>query len=247
MQTPPTAPEIPAKYAVGYTQREIIIDILQPLLHDARTPLNGMNGYLFELKNAFERGNYGEVFPLLELLEEQIRVQASIFNRAAYSAATLNKYSIEYELASPGMLFERVRKTLNPAAKAKGIKISSSVNSTFPPVIYLDPVNLYRILINLVNNAIVHSNAASIDLDCEQITGNSFRITVTDTGNGIPESELENIFKPGVQLSNNEPDRGQGLTIVKDLVQLLNGTIDVDSVLGKGTTFSLILPLKLFA
>lgn len=245
----PTPLTIPEKHVKDYTQREIVLDILQPLMHDLRTPLNGMNGYLFELKYAFEHGNYGDVFPLLELLQEQITEQSSLLNRATIGATTLNKHAVEYELAAPRMLFERVTKTLAPAAKAKGIKINAGVTKTFPPVIYLDPVNLYRILLNLVNNAIVHSNTSSIDLYCEQLTGKTFRITASDTGNGIPESELDNIFNPGVQLFNNELEKrqgqGQGLTIVKDLVKLLDGTIDVESKVGKGTTFSIILPLKL--
>jgi signal transduction histidine kinase len=117
-------------------------------------------------------------------------------------------------------------------------------------MIRADPNRLQQILVNLLNNAIKFTpRGGSVTLKGQQVE-NETVIAVEDTGCGIPPDQLQRVFEPFVQLrstieSNDKPGVGLGLAICRDLATAMNGRMDVQSVLGKGSAFSIALPLVL--
>ena len=109
---------------------------------------------------------------------------------------------------------------------------------------------LHQILSNLLTNAVKASHKdGTVELHCNMLEGNNISFKVRDYGSGIPKSKIESIFEPFVQLHNvNEskvPSSGLGLTTVLHIVKSMGGTIMVESEVGKGSTFTVVLPFKI--
>jgi len=109
-----------------------------------------------------------------------------------------------------------------------------------------DPALLARIIRNLVENAIRYTQTGTVSIMCRQL-GDVIRITIADTGVGIPGDRIEDIFAEFVQIGNAERDRrqglGLGLAIVRRLAHLLNHPMEVHSVVGSGSEFTISVPL----
>jgi CheY-like chemotaxis protein/anti-sigma regulatory factor (Ser/Thr protein kinase) len=139
-------------------------------------------------------------------------------------------------------LIERIEADYRPVAREKGIefRVASTEND-----VESDPVLLERVVRNLVDNAFKYTRKGSVTLAAEH-DENSVRISVRDTGPGIPESEREKIFEEFYQIGNPERDRaeglGLGLAIVRRLAQLLGLRVKLKSEFGRGSVFSIRLP-----
>jgi CheY-like chemotaxis protein/two-component sensor histidine kinase len=109
-----------------------------------------------------------------------------------------------------------------------------------------DPALLARIIRNLVENALRYTQDGTVSITCRQL-GDVIRITIADTGVGIPGDRIEDIFAEFVQIGNAERDRrqglGLGLAIVRRLAHLLNHPMEVQSAVGSGSKFSISVPL----
>jgi signal transduction histidine kinase len=109
-----------------------------------------------------------------------------------------------------------------------------------------DRAELDRMLNNLVSNAVKYTEEGQVHLSLERLDS-SARVVVSDTGIGIPEDALPDLFHEFFRAQNarqvNESGTGLGLSIVKDLVERYGGQIEVDSAVNRGTTFVLTLPL----
>lgn len=129
------------------------------------------------------------------------------------------------------------------AAARKGLTLGVA-----SPALWLhsDPALLERILRNLIENALKYTDQGGVAIDCRVRDGLA-RLELRDTGIGIPEDQREMVFDEFHQLNNPERDRtkglGLGLAIVRRLVQLLNIRLDMQSIVGKGTSFTLSVPL----
>jgi signal transduction histidine kinase len=112
-----------------------------------------------------------------------------------------------------------------------------------------DSARLQQILVNLVNNAVKFTEAGSIHVQLSKSDERYWGISVTDTGKGIPKDEVEHIFdafrQVEVTTTRVHGGFGLGLSIVKQLVNLMGGNISVDSEVGKGSTFSILLPFEI--
>ena len=128
-------------------------------------------------------------------------------------------------------------------AHAKGLELTARFRNF---LVVSDPILLTRIVRNLLNNAIKHTQQGRILLTCRK-QGQKVHIAIWDTGPGIPENELENIFSEFYQLNNPQRDRnlgiGLGLAIVQRLAKLLNTEVQVQSQVNKGSVFSLNIEL----
>ena len=155
-----------------------------------------------------------------------------------------------------------------PKVIAKHLDLSIKYSGDVPPFILSDPVRIRQILSNLISNAIKFTDKGTITVLCEDLTGSAsdtakssaptrgnkdpfsaalipLKISVIDTGVGISPAHLRELFKPFTQSDSSIPQRnrgaGLGLSIAKRLATLMDGTISVESVLGHGSTFSLLL------
>jgi signal transduction histidine kinase len=208
--------------------------------HDLRQPLHALSLYAAALKLRAADGTMGEIAQ---------QINRALASLSALVDSLLDISKLDAEAVKPatrrmsvGALIERIEADFRPVAREKGIefRVSSSEND-----VESDPVLLERVVRNLVDNAFKYTRAGSVALAAEH-DENSVRITVRDTGPGIPESEREKIFEEFYQIGNPERDRaeglGLGLAIVRRLAQLLGLRVKLKSETGRGSMFSIRLP-----
>jgi CheY-like chemotaxis protein/HPt (histidine-containing phosphotransfer) domain-containing protein len=144
-----------------------------------------------------------------------------------------------------------VAATFAIAAANKGISLDLSIEEDIPPWLSADPVRLRQVLVNLIGNAIKFTSTGGVKLTCRRVRsddhGPQLAMVVEDTGIGMSENALGRLFQPFTQADGSTTRRyggtGLGLSISLRLAQLMNGRIDVRSTEGKGSTFTVHLPL----
>jgi signal transduction histidine kinase len=144
-------------------------------------------------------------------------------------------------------LLDNLHSVLDKSASDKGLKLTSEIDDFLPERLNGDSARLHQILVNLVNNAIKFTDQGSVRVRLFYYDESRWGIEVADTGRGIPESEMPYIFDTFRQVEGTTTrvhgGFGLGLSIVKQLVHLMNGDVQVSSTLNQGTTFKVILPL----
>jgi signal transduction histidine kinase len=138
-----------------------------------------------------------------------------------------------------------VASVIEPLATQKGLAFSLRIDPSVPRFV-TDPDKARQILINLAGNAVKFTEHGAVDVAVEACPGGDIRFTVADTGVGIDESDLPRLFQPFTQLDTGLTRRyggtGLGLYISRRLAELLGGYIEVESHVGQGSRFSLMLP-----
>ncbi len=207
--------------------------------HEIRTPLNAIVGFahlVTETTNASEQREYFSIINkncdlLLKLIND-------ILDLSKIESGRLNYNVSEVEL----------RDICQEAYVVQSLKMTSDVallyNSVAMPSVHLwiDPHRVEQVLLNLLSNAIKFTSKGFISLFYE-VEDMFVRVSVMDTGIGIPEDKLESVFERFVKLDDFYQGVGLGLSICKMIVEQLGGEIGVRSELGKGSTFWFTLPL----
>ncbi len=155
---------------------------------------------------------------------------------------------LKLEPINPRELIEEVHNMLKPSVGNKNLQIFTNCQKA-PEKIVTDILKLQQILTNLLSNAIRYTESGKIEINCETIDENKWKIEVSDTGIGISEEDLINIFNPYYRAAPNSKScvidgTGLGLAIVSQLITIIKGEIKVDSELDRGSTFTVILPLE---
>ncbi|MCA2001927.1 MAG: PAS domain-containing protein [Chloroflexi bacterium] len=224
--------------------------LLANVSHELRTPLGIIMGYT----DLLTRKAYGE------LDEKQISVLGKIRENTEYLESLVSGLLDQAQLDSGRLklaeasfdIHEVLGKTcsqLSVLAETKKLRFEWSISDDMPVYIVGDSQRLKQILVNLISNAIKFTETGGVTAKIYRFEEDQWKIQVADTGPGIPESALETIFEPFRQLP--EANRimrkgyGLGLSITKQLIHLMGGEITVESEVGKGTTFTLTLPLKI--
>jgi CheY-like chemotaxis protein/two-component sensor histidine kinase len=156
---------------------------------------------------------------------------------------------------SIALLVESTAEILAPSAFKKGLRLVPVVDPALPSVLMGDPVRLRQILFNLVGNAVKFTEAGRVEIRAELIENlpgqARLRLSVTDTGIGIPPDVQDKLFRPFSQADETTTRRfggtGLGLSICRHLVDLMGGTIGLDSEAGRGSTFHVTLTLGIGA
>ena len=222
---------------------------LANMSHEIRTPMNAIIG-----------------FTRLLMEDELSQKQKEYINAIRFSGENLlviiNDILDFSKIQSGKMLIEEIGfsliDVLNPIVRIFAIKANEKglefiFESDVPnPNLVGDPVRLNQVLNNLIDNAIKFADQGFVKLSVNQLTGDDKNLTiefkVEDTGIGIPENKVESVFESFTQASSDTTRKfggtGLGLTIVKSIVEMQNGTIAAESVLNKGSVFTIILPYK---
>jgi signal transduction histidine kinase len=220
-------------------------EFLAMMSHDLRTPLNAIGGYA-ELIAIGVRGPTTDAqLADLERIRRNQRHLLTLVNDVL-SFARLETGEIPLALRSARLdpIVRPLRAVIEPQAQARGIRYE--YNGCDQQVsVTVDSERLEQILINLLGNAVKFtSEGGAITMRCRYEAERAV-VEVSDTGLGIPEEKLELIFDPFVQVDSNRGKRegvGLGLAISRKLARAMGGDIEVRSVVGEGSTFSVWLP-----
>ncbi|MFL6658710.1 MAG: two-component regulator propeller domain-containing protein [Massilia sp.] len=229
-------------------------EFLANMSHEMRTPLAGVIGMLnFALRDARLQENTRE-----QIVRGQANAQsllAIINDLLDFSKIEAGKLSIENIDFALAPMLENVGTLFEEQAAAHSIGFGIDLAPGLPPFVVGDPTRLRQVLVNLVGNAFKFTNQGQVRVLVESLPGqphdgpriNLIRFTVTDTGIGIAEHALTRLFQKFEQADSTTTRRyggtGLGLAICRQLVELMGGEISVHSVEGKGSTFSVVLPL----
>ncbi|MDH5668091.1 MAG: PAS domain S-box protein [Nitrospira sp.] len=211
--------------------------------HEIRTPMNGVLG-MTEL--LLETSLTDKQRRMADTVQQSAQSLLTILNDILdFSKIEAGKLQLEYIDFDIHALFGETITLLAESARRKGLDLSYFLPSTLPMVVHTDPTRLKQILTNLVGNAIKFTpeGSVTVTVSCLSHTDKqvSIKVAISDTGVGIPPESQERIFEAFSQgdgsTSRQYGGTGLGLTIVKQLVQLMDGTIGLESQPGKGSTF----------
>ena len=224
------------------------LEFIGKLNHELRTPLNGIMG-MIELAGMGDMTDEQKEY--LELARQSGEALLNIVNNSLDIAKLgRGKMGIEYIEFQPIKLIQQIMKTYEPAAMNKQIRILCHADLNIPDVLWGDPLRLRQVLDNLLSNAIKFTERGEVQLQVD-VTEHSHEQTmitflVRDTGIGIPSDQIGQLFEAFTQSDISHARRfggsGLGLTICKELLGLMNGSITVESVEGKGTEFCVTIP-----
>ena len=216
--------------------------LMTSLSHDVRTPLTTLIGYLDAVNKGIAKGKErDEYFETARRkahdLKEYIDVLFDWFKLNS------NEFAMEINEIEATELTRNILIDWIPIFEDKQIDYNIDIPEQ-PLRVKLDIDGYMRILNNLIQNIIAHSHADKIEISLSK-QGNSMRILLKDNGIGIEKEDLKHIFDRLYKCDKGRSEKGSGLglSITRQLVEKMNGTITADSVKGKGTEFILLFPL----
>jgi two-component system, sensor histidine kinase len=182
---------------------------------------------------------------IIERLEAGARhLEAQMRDLTDYARLGAGKLELRMAVFDPQELLDSVVDANTPAAHTKGLALRGDFVGESGPI-ESDPHRVRQIVTNLVTNAIKYTDTGSVDVHFLR-SGKRLDISVIDTGPGIPREQLPLIFQEFTQLDSSSTRRfdgaGMGLAVVRGLVDLLDGTIEVSSEVGQGAAFRVSLP-----
>lgn len=214
--------------------------------HDLRQPLHAIGMFLSALEDRRRKDTAEEAegdLRIINNISDSLEALRSLLN-ALLDISKLDAGVMKAEPCTIQLrpLFERLVKQYEARASEKGLKLKYFCPNL---AVHSDPVLLERVLSNLISNAVRYTSEGGVLIGARR-RGNVVRVQVTDTGVGIPQDRIKDIFVEFQQLENPARDRrrglGLGLAIVDRVLALLDHEIEVSSVLDKGSTFALSLP-----
>jgi signal transduction histidine kinase len=218
--------------------------------HELRTPLSA----IIVFTDLALRKAYGPLTPkqedsLRRVLQSAKRLQALIEDILDLSKIEAGELEIAEESFVVSDVVEALCTTLETAARQKMLGFSVSVSPNMPQQILGDVKRVTQILLNLTDNAIKFTDEGEVSVLIEPVNGTQWRMAVQDTGRGIREEDAQVIFDEFRQADSAAGDTkaqgaGLGLSITRHLVQMMGGEISLQSEIGKGSTFEVILPLN---
>lgn len=221
---------------------------LANLSHEIRTPMNGILGFAQLLKEPHL--TFGEQNEYIKLIEKSSNRMLNIITNIV-SISKIESGQMEVTIASTNVnkLVEKIYTYFKPEAERKGLQFSVKTKlSSQEAVIRSDNDKLYAIVYNLIDNAVKFTHQGFIEFGYSR-TPNHLEFFVKDTGDGIPDEKKEIIFERFRQgsdlITRNYEGAGLGLSIAKGFLDMLGGSIWVESELGKGSTFYFNLPHNL--
>lgn len=212
-------------------------NFISMISHELRTPLNGMLGFAQLLKMSDEpvlnkdQGEQaqgildsgGHLLSLIEELLDLSKIEAHklyvIFEKVSLANNLIDSISI-----------------LNPVAAGFEIEIINKIENIY--LVSADEKRLKQVFINLISNALKYNHkGGKVTVSANEIKNSKIRISVSDTGNGLTEEQINGLFQPFQRYDNKKEGLGLGLYITQNLVELMGGEVGVESVMGEGSTF----------
>ena len=224
--------------------------LMLAITHDFKAPLGSIMGYADLLSRLTVDGR--QRFYLDNMKTSSEHLLKLVTDLLDFHRLDLNKAEINRVTFHPARLLEEIYVSFEPLTSAKGLSLKCEIDPELKGAFISDPLRLRQIVNNLLSNAVKFTSEGGITLTASFVPkgdsvfpGNHLKLSVIDTGKGMDPGDRERIFQEFTRLpgAQGEEGFGLGLSIVRMLVQLLEGRIEVDSVLGKGSTFTLRVPL----
>ncbi len=226
---------------------------LANMSHEIRTPINavlGMNEVI--LRECKDEAIIGYAKNIESAGRTLLSLINDILDFSKIEAGSMEISEAEYEMSS---LLNDVYNMVNIRAEKKNLKLEFIVDEDLPDKLFGDEVRIRQIIVNILNNAVKYTNEGTVSLYVDGTIllddALNLKIVVKDTGIGIKEEDLMNLFGKFKRLeldkNNTVEGTGLGLAITKSLIELMNGSIDVASEYGKGSTFTVYLPQRIIS
>jgi len=230
---------------LAITQNNTKSQFLAHISHEIRTPMNGILGFI-------------ELLTKSKLSLQQLD-QAHLIKTSATSLLAIVNEILDYSSLETGNFkinistfnfrenLENCSTTIVPASDK--VCVIVDIDENIPYWISTDPIRLQQVITNLLGNACKFTHQGHIIIRCHLLESNSLFISISDTGIGIHKNKIKDLFLPFLQTSeyavNNELGTGLGLTISKNIIERLGGTLGVCTQYNTGTTFWFNLPISI--
>ena len=227
---------------------------LSNMSHDIRTPMNAIVGFAaLAKKHIDEKGKVQEYLNMIETSSDQLlRLINDVLEISSIEA---DRIQIEESECSLLDIIQEIQSAIMPRVSAKNIDLSLNISGLKHYTVYSDRQKLFQILLRLTRNAVKYTEfkgQVSITVKETESTDReyaSYQFIVQDNGIGISESFIQHIFEPFERQQNTTLSgiygTGLGLTITKNIVDMMGGTIEVFSASGQGSTFTISLSLRI--
>ena len=222
---------------------------LTMMSHELRTPLNAVTGYsdllLIGVRGELNDGQREDVQRIKRSGQYLLGLINDMLNFAKLESGQVEFRLEDVEVAP---LLEGLADLIMPQVQAKGLHYRFS-SCDVSPVVHVDTEKLRQILLNLLANAVKFTEpGGEVSLSCG-VEDDMVRMTVRDTGRGIPEDQLRRVFDPFVQVDRHltptsQQGVGLGLSISRDLALGMGGRLEAESTVGEGSAFTLVLPQR---
>lgn len=220
---------------------------LANISHELRTPMNAILGMTEILKERTDSKNLPYLDGIKSGADELLKIINDLLDIARINSG---QFSLEMREVDVYALIERSHLMMNIGADAKQVQLDYVVDEVLRTKWYkTDPVRLNQIIINLVSNAIKFTGPGGhVQLEANLVNENDLSISVIDTGIGIEQDKMDAIFESFRQEDDSVTRKyggtGLGLTITRQLVELLGGSLSVESKKGVGSTFVFYIPVE---
>ena len=216
--------------------------LMLAITHDFKAPLGSIMGYadLLSRLTVDER----QRFYLDNMKTSSEHLLKLVVDLLDFHRLDLNKAEINRVTFHPSRLLEEIHVSFEPLTGAKGLALHCDIAPELGGTYICDPLRLRQIINNLLSNAVKFTDQGSVTMTA-RYEDRRLVVAIADTGKGMEPADRERIFQEFTRLpgAQGKEGFGLGLSIVRMLVQLLEGTIDVDSVPGKGSTFTIYIPI----
>lgn len=218
---------------------------LATMSHELRTPLNSIIGFTGILMQERPGPLNPEQKKQLGMAQQSARHLLSLINDVLdISKIEAGQLKMNLESFNLSEVIYKVIETNKPFADKKKLQLNVVIASDIDEIVS-DKLRVQQILLNLVNNAVKFTEVGSVSIECFK-SNDKVTIKVIDTGMGIEQDQMEILFKPFMQidtgLTRKHEGTGLGLSICKKLLDMLNGSVEIESEIGKGSVFIVKLP-----
>ena len=224
-------------------------EFLANVSHEVRTPMNGVLGMLDLLAHTpLSAEQRSQVNTVRESAELQLAILNDLLDSAKIESGRM---PIERLPLSPSAALHQVDQTYGPTARAKGLRWKTTIAPDVPAWFFGDPLRLHQVLVNLVSNAIKFTDHGEVSLafTFHQTGGQpTLQIAVIDSGPGLSPAMQQRVFEKFIQADSSTTRRfggtGLGLSIARRLVELMGGSLQISSQLGRGSCFTFTVPAE---